>query len=210
MSAACQHSIHNGKDTMFWMARWLDSDIRLVEHAAVSLTDEDLAMSVAKATNEDGNWNWELLCNLLPRNIVYFIAGMEPPGRDTREDEMIWGPDPRRNFTLKSAYEILDAGTVDPDAPIWTTVWRILINAERARRNMSAVAECARCPGLREDRMHVLRDYRIAKLVWQGFIQPTDSSSFFSDNLHTWLLKGLKQQEFGLTFGIVIWILWKA
>ncbi|CAN1215075.1 hypothetical protein LINPERPRIM_LOCUS55, partial [Linum perenne] len=90
MSAACQHSIHNGKDTMFWMARWLDSDIRLVEHAAVSLTDEDLAMSVAKATNEDGNWNWELLCNLLPRNIVYFIAGMEPPGRDTREDEMIW------------------------------------------------------------------------------------------------------------------------
>ncbi|CAN1310200.1 hypothetical protein LINPERPRIM_LOCUS27984, partial [Linum perenne] len=53
MSTACQHSIRNEKDTSFWTARLLYSDVRLAKHALVRLTDEELAMSVADAANEE-------------------------------------------------------------------------------------------------------------------------------------------------------------
>ncbi|CAN1851575.1 hypothetical protein LINPERHAP1_LOCUS40243 [Linum perenne] len=89
MSTAYQHSIRNGRDTVFWTARWLDSDVRLAYHALVSLTDDELSMSVADTTNEEGNCNWDLLCRVFPQNIACLIAGMEPPSRDDREDEMI-------------------------------------------------------------------------------------------------------------------------
>ncbi|CAN1130244.1 Putative ribonuclease H protein At1g65750 [Linum perenne] len=128
-------------------------------------------------------------------------------------------------FTFKSAYEVLDATPDNLDSPIWKTIWkwdgpsrikhfswtlahkRILTNAERMRRHLSSNADCTKCPGIKEDALHVVRDYRLAKRVWQDFIQPADASSFFSDSLHAWMLKCLKHPEFSLTFGVVIWML---
>ncbi|CAN1122765.1 Putative ribonuclease H protein At1g65750 [Linum perenne] len=78
------------------------------------------------------------------------------------------------------------------------------------RRHMAANGDCSRCPGVKEDTLHAIQDCKLAKQVWQGFIQQTDSASFFTDDFHNWLLKGLKSPDFGLTFGVVIWILWKA
>ncbi|CAN1821026.1 Putative ribonuclease H protein At1g65750 [Linum perenne] len=187
-----------------------------------------MAMSVADAVTVEGNWNWNLVYRLLPHNLACLIAGMDPPRRDDREDEMIWGPDPRGKFTVKSAYEILDVTEDDPDSQIWKTIWqwngpsrikhflwtlahgRILTNAERMRRHLSTNADCANCPGIKEDALHVVRDCGLAKQVWQYFIQPVDATSFFSDSLHAWMLRSLKHPDFSLTFGIVIWLLWKA
>ncbi|CAN1821024.1 Putative ribonuclease H protein At1g65750 [Linum perenne] len=78
------------------------------------------------------------------------------------------------------------------------------------RRHLSTNADCANCPGIKEDALHVVRDCGLAKQVWQYFIQPVDATSFFSDSLHAWMLRSLKHPDFSLTFGIVIWLLWKA
>ncbi|CAN1797378.1 hypothetical protein LINPERHAP1_LOCUS21250, partial [Linum perenne] len=85
MSTACQHSIRNEKDTSFWTARLLYSDVRLAKHALVRLTDEELAMSVADAANEEdglllGNPTSAaaggIFCDHLGRPIATFSVNM--------------------------------------------------------------------------------------------------------------------------------------
>ncbi|CAN1176456.1 Putative ribonuclease H protein At1g65750 [Linum perenne] len=85
-----------------------------------------------------------------------------------------------------------------------------MTNAERRRRHLTDSDECQRCRIDTEDTLHVIRDCRVAKEVWSTFIPPELVSSFFSDNLQDWLQKGLRHSSFSLSFGIVIWILWKA
>ncbi|CAN1851599.1 Putative ribonuclease H protein At1g65750 [Linum perenne] len=153
---------------------------------------------------------------------------MEPPRDTLGEDDIIWGPDPQGNFTLKTAYEILASVDHHTDQDIWKTVWRwagpnrvrhflwlvahnrILTNAERRRRHRVDVAECQRCRSGIEDTLHVVRDCQLAREVWASFITPELTSHFFSDSLQDWLKAGLTHKGFELTFGIIIWILWKA
>ncbi|CAN1798129.1 Putative ribonuclease H protein At1g65750 [Linum perenne] len=153
---------------------------------------------------------------------------MEPPCDALGEDGIIWGPDPRGKFTLKTAYEILDSADHLTEQDFWRIVWRwegpswvrhflwlvahdrILTNAERRRRHLAATDECQRCRVSTEDTLHVVRDCQVAREVWSFFIPPELISQFFSDSLQIWLRKGLTHKDFGLTFGIVIWILWKA
>ncbi|CAN1186747.1 Putative ribonuclease H protein At1g65750 [Linum perenne] len=153
---------------------------------------------------------------------------MEPPCDSLGEDGIMWGPEPRGRFTLKTAYEILACTGHHTEQNIWRIVWRwagpnrvrhflwlvahdkILTNAERRRQHLINVDECQRCRGCTEDSLHGIRDCTVAKEVWSNFI-PTDlATHFFSDGLQVWLQKGLQHPDFGLTFGIVIWILWKA
>ncbi|CAN1131440.1 Putative ribonuclease H protein At1g65750 [Linum perenne] len=153
---------------------------------------------------------------------------MEPPRDTLGEDGIIWGPDPRGKFTLKTAYDILASVDHHTDQDIWKTVWRwagpnrvrhflwlvahnrILTNAERRRRHLVNVADCQRCRSGIEDTLHVVRDCQLAREVWASFIPPELTSHFFSDSLQDWLMAGLTHKGFELNFGIIIWVLWKA
>ncbi|CAN1291848.1 Putative ribonuclease H protein At1g65750 [Linum perenne] len=106
---------------------------------------------------------------------------MEPPSDTMGEDGIIWGPDPRGKFTLKTAYEILASTDHHADQDIWRIVWRwtgpnrvrhflwlvahdrILTNAERHRRHMTDVVDCQRCRGSIEDTLHVVTDCQLAR-----------------------------------------------
>ncbi|CAN1809534.1 Putative ribonuclease H protein At1g65750 [Linum perenne] len=228
LRGACHQNVRNGKDTLFWSSRWLDSDIILADHAIGDLSGEDLQLTVAEARSPDGSWNWELLRRSLPPHIIGLVAGMEPSGDNLGEDGIIWGPDPRGKFTLKTAYEILASAGDQTEQDIWRTVWRwagpsrvrhflwlvahdrILSNAERRRRHMADVDDCQRCRTCTEDTLHAVRDCQVAREVWSTFVPPELASHFFSDSLQVWLQKGLRHVEFGLAFGIIIWVLWKA
>ncbi|CAN1290443.1 Putative ribonuclease H protein At1g65750 [Linum perenne] len=106
-----------------------------------------------------------------------------PPRDDDRDDELLWGPDPREKFTLKSAYEfIVDYGT-SSGSNYWKTIWnrkgpslvkhflwlvahdRILTNAKHFRRKMVDSDRYNKCMGAREDTLHVLQDRPLAKDV---------------------------------------------
>ncbi|CAN1823072.1 Putative ribonuclease H protein At1g65750 [Linum perenne] len=75
---------------------------------------------------------------------------------------------------------------------------------------MSNTDNCQRCSGAIEDTLHAIRDCKLASEVWSSFIPPEFASHFFSDSLQDWLRKGLQHETFGLSFGIIMWILWKA
>ncbi|CAN1822044.1 Putative ribonuclease H protein At1g65750, partial [Linum perenne] len=131
-------------------------------------------LSVSEARGDDGNWDWELLRRFLPPRIIGLVAGMEPPSDNLGEDGIIWGPDPRGKFTLKSAYDILDSIGHHTDQDIWRIVWRWTGPS------------------------------RLARDVELALKTPSTSSEI------AWLKAGLQHKDFGLTFGIIIWILWKA
>ncbi|CAN1787165.1 Putative ribonuclease H protein At1g65750 [Linum perenne] len=143
--------------------------------------------------NLDKLWVQVLTCKYmktLPHHIVSLVAGMELPGDTLGEDGIIWGPDPRGRFTLKMVYEILDGVGHHTEQAIWKTIWR-WAGPSRVRHFLWLVAHDRILTNVERRRRHL-----------------TDTNECHS--LQDWLLKGLKHPEFNLTFGIVIWILWKA
>ncbi|CAN1768663.1 Putative ribonuclease H protein At1g65750 [Linum perenne] len=136
--------------------------------------------------------------------------------------------DPRGKFTLKTAYEILVSAGDQTKQDIWRIIWRwsrpsrvrhflwlvthdrILTNAERRRRHLTEADAYQRCRVCTEDTLHAVHDCQVAREIWSFFIPLELASHFFSDSLQVWLQKGLQHNDFGLTFGITIWILWKA
>ncbi|CAN1122460.1 Putative ribonuclease H protein At1g65750 [Linum perenne] len=111
---------------------------------------------------------------------------MEPPTRDGCEDELIWGPDPKGKFSIKTAYEILDTYSDVSTGSIWRSIWKwegpnrvrhflwliahekVLTNSERCRRHLTDDSRCHRCPNSVEDVLHVCRDCTLAKEVWSA------------------------------------------
>ncbi|CAN1767816.1 Putative ribonuclease H protein At1g65750 [Linum perenne] len=204
MVGASQQSIRNGKDTLFWLSKWVDSDVVLADYATTPLSDEEQQRTVAEVTNQ------------------------EAPSRDNCEDELIWGPDPRGKFSIKTAYEILDVCSDTNSESRWRTIWRwkgpnrvrhflwlvahgrVLTNYERCRRHIAVDNTCHRCPGTIEDLLHVCRDCPLAREVWTALLPQFATNDFFELNLQDWLSNGLRNEEFCLAFGITIWLLWKA
>ncbi|CAN1732121.1 Putative ribonuclease H protein At1g65750 [Linum perenne] len=206
MAGACQHNIRNGKSTLFWQHRWLDSGIQLTDWATQPLEDRELEMTVAEATTVSGDWNWEYLKERLPSNYLDQIAGMDVPTNCDAEDGMIWGPDPRGRFSISSTYEIVAAINFDSDTNLWKCVWkwqgpnrikhflwlvahnRLLTNLERKKRHLTAEECCRLCPNSIEDNLHVLRDCRSAKDFWTDFTPLAKDVSFFIGTIQEWLL----------------------
>ncbi|CAN1144666.1 Putative ribonuclease H protein At1g65750 [Linum perenne] len=58
--------------------------------------------------------------------------------------------------------------------------------------------------------LHVIRDCKVAREVWSTLLPSGLDRNFFTDDLQSWLQHGLQHDEWGLSFSITIWILWKA
>ncbi|CAN1824010.1 Putative ribonuclease H protein At1g65750 [Linum perenne] len=153
---------------------------------------------------------------------------MQPPSPTGGDDELIWGPDPKGLFSIKSAYEILaaiDRSVVDQR---WKAVWnwqglnrvrlflwlavhnRLLTNSERRRRHLCTDDICTRCRAGTEDVLHVLRDCPLAKSTWLSLIPAYDHQSFFTGTLLEWFTRELNSSNRGQLVGITAWLIWKA
>ncbi|CAN1794997.1 Putative ribonuclease H protein At1g65750 [Linum perenne] len=228
MASACQHSIRDGKSTLFWQHRWLDSGDRLADWALGTIDNTEMNRTVAEMVTDDGNWNWSLLTSLLPPGQLEHIAGMGTPNSNCGEDNMIWGPDPQGKFSISSAYEIITSTQNNSDETLWKRVWkwqgpnrvkhflwlvahnRLLTNVERKRRHMTDEDSCRLCPSTAEDSLHILRDCKAAVSFWKAFLPPSIVAPFFSGNLQDWLSNFICDPDLGLAFGIGLWLLWKA
>ncbi|CAN1760287.1 hypothetical protein LINPERHAP1_LOCUS7475 [Linum perenne] len=124
MALACQHSIRDGKSTLFWQHRWLDSGDRLADWALGSIDNTEMNRTVAEMVTDDGDWNWNLLTSLLPPGQLEHIAGIGTPDGNSGEDDMIWGPDPRGKFSISFAYEITASTQNSSDETLWKRVWK--------------------------------------------------------------------------------------
>ncbi|CAN1178992.1 Putative ribonuclease H protein At1g65750 [Linum perenne] len=174
-------AVRNGRDTLFWTTRLVDSGIKLLD-AAFDQEGVDLGDSVAGFVNNEGGWDFERLQTLLPAEAIDLITGMTPPTSDRGEDQWVWGLDSKGKFTIKSAYNMLQNS--NPLNNQWSSVWcwrgpnrvrfflwlafqdKLLTNNQRARRNLSTDASCATCQCPIEDVLHIIKDCRFAREVW--------------------------------------------
>ncbi|CAN1819277.1 Putative ribonuclease H protein At1g65750 [Linum perenne] len=228
MAGACQHSVRNGKSTLFWHHRWLDSDVRLADWATQPFEDTDAEKTVADVTTRNVDWNWSYLQSHLPPSCLEQIPGMEAPLNDDTDDEMIWGPDPKGKFSISSVYEIGAALNNDSNPTLWKRIWkwqgpnrikhflwlvahnRLLTNSEWKRRHMTDNDCCRLCQSSTSTSLHVFRDCLLAKRFWSSFFPLCNDPSFFAGTIQEWIHKFIEIAEFSLQFGVALWLLWKA
>ncbi|CAN1250668.1 Putative ribonuclease H protein At1g65750, partial [Linum perenne] len=191
-------SVRNGADTSFWNSVRLDSGVKLADVVTRAIDDEEAQLTVAEATDGMGNWDWNFLKGVLPLNFVEQVAGMKPPSPASGDDELIWGPNPKGLFSIKSAYEILAATDRSNSDQRWKAFWnwqgpnrvrfflwlavhnRLLTNTKHMRRHLCNDDVCSRCRAGPEDTLHVLRDCSFAKSIWQALIPTRDHQEFFT------------------------------
>jgi ribonuclease HI len=183
----------------------------------------------------DGKWNWEVLNQLLPREICEKILAIKPPSNG-KSDFPCWNLTSDGNFSLKSAYFIMHdkhhsfPTKQDSFQHIWSWqgpnrykafLWKIahdkiLTNEERHHRGMTRENLCPRCGDYPETIMHVLRDCEELKMFWNDLICQDDWSKFFSLGLHRWIdwnittsHIGSKHDNWQIFFGVAVCELWK-
>ncbi|CAN1147565.1 Putative ribonuclease H protein At1g65750 [Linum perenne] len=151
---------------------------------------------------------------------------MSTPREDWGEDCLVWGREANGRFSIKSAYSLVRNEPANSDSGSWRQVWkwrgpnrirfflwlaiqdRIMTNANRVRRRLSADASCSFCHNSEETTIHILRDCTFAKVSWDKLGGLECSATFYQGDLVTWLRQGLHSDN-GLLFGVHCWMLWK-
>ncbi|KAL4333466.1 hypothetical protein GQ457_07G012960 [Hibiscus cannabinus] len=229
----CIHwEIWDGRDTNFWYDHWLGREDRLALSCLSS--EAPRPVCVADMVSVHGNWDWERLEAVLPREKLELIAAVQPPRSDAGLDRPGWRWEEKRNFSVSSAYGYLFHGLDFGNGDTWKRVWkiavpqrvrmfiwltfhnRLLTNVERVRRHVATSESCEICNNGQEDIDHVLRSCTVAKGVWTRLLPPARCESFFGLPFPEWLHLNLfdrsfyiADDEWGVRFAITCWLLWK-
>ncbi|CAN1162516.1 Putative ribonuclease H protein At1g65750 [Linum perenne] len=227
MVRGARSAIRNGKDTMFWTARWIDSGERLIDLLVDANAEIQIDDSVADFVNIDGQWDVDKLRASLPPSAIEMVIGMTPPREDRGDDHWVWGEDAHGRFSIKSAYRLICNHPASQYPNAWKTIWgwkgpnrirtflwlaiqdRLLTNRSRARRHMTTYASCPRCRIEEEDAIHVLRDCAFAREVWDKFPMFDLARTVWQEPISDWIC-GHLNSEAGIVFGVVCWLLWRT
>ncbi|CAN1186610.1 Putative ribonuclease H protein At1g65750 [Linum perenne] len=216
--------IRDGKATMFWTGRWLDSSIRLIDHADRALDIIDVEEPVCNFTSASISWDFQRLRRHLSEDIISQVVGMSPPMVGSGEDSWSWGGESNGIFSIRMAYELITHPQNSRPLVDWEAIWRwtgpnrvrhflwlashgkIMTNAERKHRNITPDDSCPRCPGVEEYVLHVLRDCCFAKQVWNSLGFDSSHPLLSGPVLHDWL-RAIVTNERSLLLGITCWYL---
>ncbi|CAN1822064.1 Putative ribonuclease H protein At1g65750 [Linum perenne] len=117
-----QWSIGEGRSTRFWIDRWLDSGVILIDHA-LNLQGVNASLTVSAACSDNDGWNSEFIFSSLPRDIALQVLGMSSPRSDLGPDSLVWGLEPNGRFSIRSAYQLLNDFSDDVSGPNWDHIW---------------------------------------------------------------------------------------
>ncbi|KAH9804404.1 putative ribonuclease H protein [Citrus sinensis] len=161
------------------------------------------------------------------------IASIHPPSACNGVDHVYWAASPQGDFTVKSAYDLLDQSRVQERDSYWKIAWswkgpqsikifiwlvlhnRLKTRAELATRRLNIEPSCERCGAGLENTIHVLRDCPYSKAVWLRLLRGNNHQYFFQSNLADWMSANLQVQStsvgnklWRVIFGVAIWRLW--
>ncbi|KAK9032449.1 hypothetical protein V6N11_056713 [Hibiscus sabdariffa] len=180
-----------------------------------------------------GSWDVALLLSLFPTPVAHRILSIRCPDTSDGVDFCYWRWHDR--FTVREAYLKCMENSLDSSSTHWDAVWslsvpqrvrvflwlalrqKLMTNLERQRRNLCNNVSCSRC-SFAESTTHVLRDCAHARQIWDAVCSGTVSSSFYTADLHTWLLLNLRSRNilapldvpWNILFGSVCWHIWKC
>ncbi|KAJ7945157.1 Ribonuclease H [Quillaja saponaria] len=108
-------SVGDWQKVQFWLDRWSDVDKPLIYHAGCQVLEEDITKPVVSyVLNED--WNWSILNQMLPDNILNIIRSIPVPIDNFGRDSTVWGLTANGQFSILSAYRSLETHTPSGNA----------------------------------------------------------------------------------------------
>ncbi|XP_061370519.1 uncharacterized protein LOC133313201 [Gastrolobium bilobum] len=223
-------SIGDGSSSSFWFDRWVPRVGRLVGHALADIPEESLNWRVIDCVHR-GDWDWGKFNNFLSREALVAVGNVSPPSHMAGKDKLFWTLSSCGSFKVGSAYRSLSCQGMNVSSKSWDTVWKwegpqrvklflwllsgnkLLTNAERYCRHMSAVDLCPRCNMAGEDVDHVFRSCQWSQEVWSYWIEKNELPYFLMADLEFWLDNNLNRKErnmaWRLKFGVICWLIWK-
>ncbi|KAL8143934.1 hypothetical protein V2J09_016966 [Rumex salicifolius] len=214
-------SISDGRSVRFWEDSWLEGG-PLIHVVSCSVDASILNRPVKDFWDVGSGWKWNIISNFLSAVTLMRLCaivvqpGVAPP------DSLTWSFSKDGMYTVSSAYVgLTDFNRGQSDVgDIFRVLWRIKVperirmflwlgvhgrlmkNAERFRRHLTSDPRCAVCSDGEETLLHLFRDCRKAKCVWNSFGPrwQEDNGEFFSLPTRSWLFSGLRG-EFCLVTG---------
>ncbi|CAN0881642.1 Putative ribonuclease H protein At1g65750 [Linum grandiflorum] len=223
LNKGSQWAIRSGAQTKFWTDKWLDSGIILINHA-LDIQGVSINSHVNDFVLDNGLWNSSLIFSCLPSQMALQVLGMTPPSVHLGPYSLVWGLEPSRRFTIRSAYLLLKGLQEETPDQRWKGIWiwqgpnkirhflwlashnRLLTNEERERRHLTNQVLCSFCSANSESCIHILRDCRFAKQVWSKIMPQVITGEELSKDWSVWLDTHVRHQEDGhaLTFGVAV------
>ncbi|KAK9042917.1 hypothetical protein V6N11_071270 [Hibiscus sabdariffa] len=149
----------------------------------------------------DGNWNWNVINNLLPHQVLRRVSAVIPPNPTFGSDTPSWRWEENRLFSSSSAYNALEPRLEEENGKIWKLIWSQHL-PQRIRED--------------EDVEHILRRCPKARLTWASMLSPTNLHGFAPLNLQDWIAANLGssssftfEEDWPSYFAVTCWQLCK-
>lgn len=173
------------------------------------------------------------MTSLVNGAVIQRLTTAIPPTLAAGSDIMMWKGSANGQFSVKSAYELIDKCPEGVHTEVWKAIsrWRgakrirvflWLVFNNRLPTNYwrskwtASTPQCSFCNSGVEDVLHVVRDCGYAGNMWVDLIHPRYMSSFFIAGLRDWIALNLKKElgktstsDWNLIWGVAVWLLWK-
>ncbi|KAL4312666.1 hypothetical protein GQ457_01G024060 [Hibiscus cannabinus] len=182
----------------------------------------------------DGNWNWNVINNLLPHKVLRRVSAVIPPNPTFGSDTPSWRREENRLFSSSSAYNALEPRSEEENGKIWKLIWSqhlpqrirvflwlaareaLLTNLEHVKQHITSIITCELCGQGDEDVEHILRRCPKARLTWASMLSPTNLHGLAPINLQDWIVANLGssssftfEEDRPSYFAVTCWQLWK-
>ncbi|KAL8130769.1 LOW QUALITY PROTEIN: hypothetical protein V2J09_012252 [Rumex salicifolius] len=228
-------TVGNGESILFWKDIWTQQDSPLSNHSLITLTESDLNQKTHSFISLAGNWDWEKLYTLLPQDKIAEIRAIPPPHPHLLYYAMaiIWRWNQNGKCTPKGIYEAHNSHQWNIRDDQWNAIWSLNIqertkmflwkagrdilwtNNQRSKRGISDSNECSVCSAT-ESVIHVLRDCRHAKSVWQSIANNLPSTFWLETEIQSWILSNVNTSymqgfnDWNVWFAVTSSKIWEA
>ncbi|KAJ8769162.1 hypothetical protein K2173_000937 [Erythroxylum novogranatense] len=183
-------SVSNGNLVRFWLDMWVQGVTGpLLSHSILAVPTEQLEYKVSAYVTRGGEWSWDDFRMYLPPETLLKIAATFPPHHSLEADRLCWSLKPSGNFSIRSAYQLLQHPVWASGERIWQLIWkwqgsnrirthlwltahgRLMTNARRFHLSLTESPVCSDCPTHVESLAHVFRDCWRARQVWNQIVE---------------------------------------
>lgn len=146
-------------------------------------------LKVSDLIDESGEWNLNMIRETIPTQVLDRIGAIHPLDSSSDSDTRLWPGYNLGNFTVSSAYSLLDGSVAGDESVRWKQIWQLKV-PERVRSFMWLVAHnklltnlqkaqmgigdsfCVHCGNILDSIIHALRDCDLARSLWMLWSRP--------------------------------------
>ncbi|XP_028803541.1 uncharacterized protein LOC114758643 [Neltuma alba] len=174
--------LRNGLNINFFNDYWLYHDRKIIDFCYKDISlQENMTMVADWICN--GSWNLNRMATMVSSEVIKRLITTPPPVVGMGNDVMTWGATNHGNFTVRSAYFLIEKPPHNLYSPVYKYIWKWkgaerirvflwIAYSEKLPTNMwrskwsNCSGLCSGCHDDVEDVLHVLRDCYYARNLW--------------------------------------------